>query len=97
MIEGACIHLDGLNQHLHGNPETAERDREIRTWPRNTGYEVIEIATIELDGVDAMVMHFQRLAVYLGNRDLSGSKADTVALMRLDEELDLFGKEATVR
>lgn len=29
--------------------------------------------------------------------DLSGSKADTVAWMRLDEELNLFGKEATVR
>ena len=46
--EGACIYLDGLSQHLHGNPETAERDREIRTWLRNTGYEVIEIAASEL-------------------------------------------------
>ena len=68
--EGACIYLDGLSQHLHGNPETAERDREIRTWLRNTGFEVIEIATNELDDVDAMVRHFQRLAGYLGRRDL---------------------------
>ena len=68
--EGACIYLDGLSQHLHGNPETAERDREIRTWLRNTGYEVIEIAVNELDDVNAMVRHFQRLAAYLGRRDL---------------------------
>ena len=40
--EGVCIYLDGLSAHLHGNPETAERDREIRTWLRNHGFEVIE-------------------------------------------------------
>ena len=68
--EGACIYLDGLSQHLHGNPETAERDREIRTWLRNTGFEVIEIPANELDDVDAMVRHFQRLAAYLGKREL---------------------------
>ena len=68
--EGACIYLDGLSEHLHGNPPTAEKDREIRTWLRNRGYEVIEIAANELDDVDAMVRHFQRLAVYLGRRDL---------------------------
>ena len=65
-----CIYLDGLSAHLHGNPETAERDREIRTWPRNRGYEVIEIAANELDDEDAMVRHFRRLASYLGMRDV---------------------------
>ena len=68
--EGACIYLDGLSKHLHGNPETADRDREIRTWLRNRGYEVIEIAVNELDDVDAMARYFQRLATYLGRRDL---------------------------
>ena len=68
--EGVCIYLDGLSQHLHGNPETAARDREIRTWLRNTGFEVIEIPANELDDVDAMVRHFQRLAAYLGEREL---------------------------
>ena len=66
--EGVCIYLDGLSAHLHGNPETAERDREIRTWLRNRGYEVIEIAANELDDEDAMVRHFRRLASYLGMR-----------------------------
>ena len=68
--EGVCIYLDGLSAHLHGNPETAERDREIRTWLRNHGYEVIEIAANELDDEDAMVRHFRRLAGYLSMPDL---------------------------
>ena len=68
--EGVCIYLDGLSQHLHGNPETAARDRDIRTWLRNTGFDVIEIAPNELDDVDAMARHFQQLASHLGRRDL---------------------------
>ena len=67
--ETVCVYLDGLSQHLHGNPETAAKDREIRLWLRNMGYEVIEIAANELDDRDAMVRHFQRLAGYLGNRE----------------------------
>ena len=47
-----------------------ERDREIRTWLRNRGCEVIEIAANELDDEDAMVRQFRRLASYLGMRDV---------------------------
>ena len=68
--EGICIYLDGLSRHLHGNPETAERDRNIRSWLRNHGYEVIEISVNELDDEDAMVRHFRRLANYLGMLDV---------------------------
>ena len=75
--EGVCIYLDGLSAHLHGNPETAERDREIRTWLRNRGYEVIEIAVNELDDEEAMVRHFRRLASYLGMRDVQGTGCAT--------------------
>ena len=60
-----------MSARLHGHPETAERDREIRDWLRNRGYEVIEIAVNELDDEDAMVRHFRRLAVYLGMQDVS--------------------------
>ena len=74
--EGVCIYLDGLSAHLHGNPETAERDREIRTWLRNRGYEVIEIAANKLDDEDAMVCHFRRLASYLGMRDVRSRVRD---------------------
>ena len=68
--EGVCIYLDGLSRHLHGNPETVARDREIRGWLRNHGYEVIEITAVELDDEGAMARHFRRLANYLGMRDL---------------------------
>ena len=64
--ERVCIYLDGLSRHLHGNPETAGRDRSIRDWLRNHGYEVIEISANELDDEDAMVRHFRRLANYPG-------------------------------
>ena len=74
--EGVCIYLDGLSRHLHGNPETAERDREIRTWLRNHAYEVIEIAANELDDEDAMVRHFRRLAGYLSMRDVRARLRD---------------------
>ena len=65
-----CVYLDGMSEHLHGNARTAEKDREIRTWLRNRGYEVLEIPANELDDVDAMARHFRRLANYLGKRDL---------------------------
>ncbi|MBM4073964.1 MAG: DUF1998 domain-containing protein, partial [Planctomycetes bacterium] len=68
--EGVCIYLDGLSQHLHGNPETAERDRRIRDWLRNNGYEVIEIAVSDLYDEGAMTRHFRKLAGYLSKPDL---------------------------
>ena len=74
--EGVCIYLDGLSAHLHGSPDTAARDREIRTWLRNRGYEVIEIAANELDDEEAMVRHFRRLASYLGMRDIRNRVRD---------------------
>ena len=68
--EGLCIYLDGLSEHLHGNPETAETDRRIRTWLRNNGYDVLEIPFNELDDEDAMAGYFRRLASYLGLREV---------------------------
>ena len=64
--EGVCVYLDGMSAHLHGNPETAAKDREIRTWLRGSGYEVLEIPANELDDERAMARHFRRLANYLG-------------------------------
>jgi hypothetical protein len=68
--EGVCIYLDGLSQHLHGNPETAERDRRIRDWLRNNSYEVIEIAVSDLYDQGAMTRHFRKLAGYLSKPEL---------------------------
>ncbi len=74
--EGVCIYLDGMSRHIHGNPATAERDRTIRDWLRNHGYEVIEIPANELDDVDAMVRHLRRLAGYLGMREVRNRLRD---------------------
>ena len=74
--EGVCIYLDGLSGHLHGNPATAEKDRRIRDWLRNNGYEVIEIAVSDLDDVGAMTRHFRRLAGYLDETELRDAVRD---------------------
>jgi hypothetical protein len=63
--EGVCIYLDGLSAHLHGNPETAQQDLEIRDWLRNNGYDVISIAVNELEDVGAMTRYFRRLSTAL--------------------------------
>ena len=76
--EGICIYLDGLSQHLHGNPARAEHDRQIRDWLRNNGYEVIEIAVSDLTDEAAMVRHFRKLAGYLNKPELRERlRADT--------------------
>jgi ATP-dependent helicase YprA (DUF1998 family)/phage repressor protein C with HTH and peptisase S24 domain/rubrerythrin len=85
--EGICIYLDGLSGHLHGNPETAERDREIRGWLRNNGYEVIEIAVSDLYDEGAMVRHFRKLAGYLRADDLRKSvRSDTQWFTASDQD-----------
>ena len=68
--EGVAIYLDGLSDHIHGNPRTAAKDREIRGWLRNNGYEVIEIAASDLHDAGAMTKHFRKLAQYLNAADL---------------------------
>ena len=65
-----CIYLDGLSERLHGNPQTAAQDLQIRSWLRGDGWEVLEVAATDLHDVGAMGRHFRRLANYLGNREL---------------------------
>jgi ATP-dependent helicase YprA (DUF1998 family) len=68
---GVCIYLDGMSAGLHGNPVTAAKDQEIRSWLRSHGYEVIEITAVELDDQQAMVRHFRKLAKYLAGKELA--------------------------
>lgn len=68
--EGVCIYLDGLSGHIHGNPATAEKDQAIRSWLRNNGFEVIEIAASHLDDEGKMERHFRKLAGYLQDPEL---------------------------
>src|SRR5262249_39828126 len=59
---GICVYLDGLSDHIHGNPHTAERDRALRDELRGRYYEVFEISASELEDREAMARHFYRLA-----------------------------------
>jgi hypothetical protein len=68
---GMCIYLDGLSEHIHGNSQTATKDREIRDWLRSNGYQVITITYVELSDSNAMRAAFRRLAKYLSGRDLA--------------------------
>ena len=60
--EGVCIYLDGMSEHLHGNAQTAAKDRQIRQELLNTDYEVIEIQYQELFDKTVMREHMRRIA-----------------------------------
>ena len=60
--EGVCIYLDGMSDHLHGNAQTAAKDRQIRQELLNTDYEVIEIQFQELYDKTVMREHMRRIA-----------------------------------
>ena len=62
------VYLDGLSEHIHGNPETQAQDNLIRQTLRGQGHEVIEITVHDLGDRNAMARHFRRLA-----RSLLGS------------------------
>lgn len=95
--EGVCIYLDGLSGHLHGNPATAEQDQRVRTWLRNNGYEVIEIAASDLHDEAAMIRHFRKLAGYLGASERRESlRTDTSWFQRAGETATSRGR-ATLR
>ena len=66
---GVCIYMDGLSQHIHGNADTRERDRQIREQLRSLGHEVVEIAASDLTDQAAMRRHFFRLGKYLLGRE----------------------------
>jgi len=75
--EGICVYLDGLSEHIHGNPETRQRDRQIREKLRNDFYEVIEIAATDLTDAAAMQRHFYRLGrLLLGKEEAERFRDD---------------------
>lgn len=67
------VYLDGLSEHIHGNPETAERDTQIRMQLRAEDHDVLEITAHDLDDQQAMRRHFKRLARLLVGREKAKS------------------------
>jgi len=62
---GACVYLDGLSTHIHGNAATQAQDRAIREELRARHYWVFEIAASALTDRGAMAKHFYRLGQVL--------------------------------
>jgi hypothetical protein len=78
-FEGVCIYLDGMSEHLHGNAQTAAKDRQIRDELRNTDYEVVSIQYQELYDKTVMRTHMRRIAKAVAGRvkaqEVEGSDA----------------------
>ncbi len=66
---GICIYLDGMGRHIHGNPDTARRDRELREELRADGYEVVEITFDTMNDLPAMRRKLTIIANTLMGRD----------------------------
>lgn len=59
---GVCVYLDGMSRHIHGNSETASRDRVIRDELRNKDFEVVEIMYQQLFDKVSMRLHMRKIA-----------------------------------
>jgi hypothetical protein len=66
---GICVYLDGMSERIHGNPETAARDRRIREQLRATAYQVVEIPYGHLMDLEQMRRHFFVIGRILLGRD----------------------------
>ena len=60
--EGVCVYMDGMSEHLHGNAQTAAKDRQIRDELLNTDYEVVAIQYQEIYDKTVMRTHMRRIA-----------------------------------
>lgn len=74
--EGIAIYLDGMSGHIHGNPQTRARDRQLREELRSRFYEVFEITYNQLLDKESMTLHFFRLGRVLLGREGAESLRD---------------------
>lgn len=71
-----AIYLDGLSKGIHGNADRARMDAMIRSVLEARGWHVLVIASSNLTDPQAMLLHFQRLAHALRQRDLAKTLAE---------------------
>ena len=75
---GICIFLDGMSEHIHGNPHQADKDRMLREALRARGYDVVEIRSFDLDDREEMTKALARIAKYLMLKErMQAIKRDT--------------------
>jgi hypothetical protein len=63
-----ALYLDGLSKGIHGNRNQHQIDRMIRETLEEEGYDVIEIASSDLDDPEAMKRHLKRISIKLCRR-----------------------------
>ncbi len=73
---GVAVYLDGLSNSIHGNPATAQKDREIREELRSRRYEVVQIAASELNDREAMRGYFFRIGKALVGKEYARKLRD---------------------
>jgi len=65
-----AIYLDGLSCGIHGNAARSQQERIIREQLVARGWDVLEVASSELDDPAAMKRHLRRLAQMLMDREV---------------------------
>ena len=63
-----AIYLDGLSKGIHGNKDQHQLDRMVRESLEEEGYDVIEIASSDLDDPEAMKRHLKRISMKMRRR-----------------------------
>lgn len=63
------IFIDGTSASLHGDPETARKDKILRFKAKQEGYLVLEITKQGLQDVTNVNQFLQELSIYLGKDD----------------------------
>ena len=75
---GICIYLDGMSGHIHGNTEQQTKDKAIRARLRELDYQVVVLASYDLDDRAAVVKAIARIAGYIvGKPRQKALKSDT--------------------
>lgn len=77
--EGIAIYLDGMSSRLHGRPETAARDTQIRAYLREErSFLVVTIPAGHLNDRSAMSGHLSKIARALLGRSDAARVQDSV-------------------
>ncbi len=84
---GVCIYLDGMAGHIHGNAEQQAKDAAIRARLLELRYEVVVVASFELDDEHAVVAAISRIAKYVVGKDKHKALKADLSWVRTDGQL----------
>jgi SOS-response transcriptional repressor LexA len=91
-----AIYLDGLSKEIHGNADRARMDAMIRSVLEARGWQVLVIASSSLNDPQAMLLHFQRLAHALRQRDRVKTLAEDRSWFSAAAQYEALGRKESV-